>query len=432
MKPITKTLSPCLTLKTVCTDKFKTERISVVIKDIPDERRMPLTKFVLAVLKSGCRDYPNKRALNIRLDELYSSAVFPIFSRGGGCFTAGFCADMLGDEYVGDCVNVFDGTLDLLFKLFFDPILDENGRFLDKYIERERENICDTIRAAINVPRSYAIKRLIEIMYKGDDFALSSNGTVELVESISADELMETYRDLIENSSYEVFYIGAKTADEVERAVKSYFDRYSFGKPKNLSRSVDFSVDTKKVKRVNEEMKLSQGILTLGFKTGVNISCDMDYYAAKVLNEIYGGSPISKLFMNVREKMSLCYYCGSRFDAHKGLIFVSSGIEKSDRKKAEKEIIKQFRDIADGKIDEAEFTAAKKSLINSYLETTDSASGIERFYSVRDEYGVTDTIEDAKLKTNAVTLQDVIRIARNTKLDTVYFLCGKEGDDGED
>lgn len=429
MIPLTKKLSPCLTLKTVCTDKFKTERISVVINDSPDARRMPVTKFVFSVLKCGCKQYPTKRELNKRLDELYSSAVFPIFSRGGGKVSVGFGAEMLGNEYASDDVKIFEGTLELLFKLLFEPVLDEKGNFLEKYVEREREDICDSIRSVINVPRTYAIKRLIEVMYEGDDFAVPSSGTVEIVESISTEELMSTYSDLIENSSYEVFYIGAKTAEEVEECVKKYFERYSFGAPKTVKNKVDFSVDTKKIKRVDEEMKLSQGILTLGYKTGVNITCGREFYAALVLNEIFGGSPVSKLFMNVRERMSLCYYCGSRFDPHKGLIYVSSGIEKSDRKKAEKEIIKQFNEIVRGNVDEAEFSAAKKSIVNVYSETTDSASGIERFYSLRDEYGVSDSIEEAKMKINAVSLEEVIEIAKKTKLDTVYFLCGKENCD---
>ena len=151
-----------------------------------------------------------------------------------------------------------------------------------------------------------------------------------------------------------------------------------------------------------------------------------------VLNEIYGASPVSKLFMNVRERLGLCYYCSSRYDVHKGCLYVSSGIEKSDFAKAEKEIKKQLGDIQKGKISDAEFSAAVKSLTNVYTETTDAASAIERFYMLRDEYSVKDTIEEAKSNINRVTVEDVVRVAGNLKLDTVYFLCGKEDDGYEE
>ena len=432
MTPVIKKLLPSLTLKTVYTDKFKTERISITVEDKPHIRRTPVIRFVFSILKRGCAEYPTKMALNKRLDELYSSSVFPVLSRGGDSCRFGFASEMLGNEYATDDVNIFEETLDLLFKVFFEPLLDENGNFLENYIESERENICDSIRSVINVPRTYAAKRLVEIMYEGDDYSIPSNGTVELVNSISSRELIEAYRDIIENSSYEVFYVGTKSADEVGKLVKKYFEKYSYGASKEVPKCVGFSIDTKKVKRVQEEMKLSQGILMMGFKTGVNITCDKKFYAMILFNEIFGGSPISKLFMNVRERMGLCYYCNSHYDYHKGFIYVSSGIEKSDRKKAENEIIKQFKKIRNGKISESEFASAKKSIINIYSETTDSASGIERFYSTRAEYGVEDTIEDAKRKISEITLDDVIDVAQNIVLDTVYFLSGKgEADDEE-
>ena len=194
---------------------------------------------------------------------------------------------------------------------------------------------------------------------------------------------------------------------------------------------MSFAVDTKKIKRVTEEMKLSQGKLVVGFKSGINITCGKDFYAMLVLNEIYGASPVSKLFMNVRERLGLCYYCSSRYDVHKGCLYVSSGIEKSDLKKTENEIKKQLRNIQNGKITENEFSAAIKSLLNVYSETTDSASAIERFYMLRDEYSVKDTIEDAKRKICEISISDVVRVSQNLKLDTVYFLCGKE-EDGSD
>ena len=428
MIPVTKQISPFLTLKTVSTDKFKTERISITVEDIPDARRTPIERFVFSVLKRGCVSYPTQQKLNLRLDELYSASVSPFFLPGGARHKMGFCADMLADAYTGE--NIFEKTVELLFDMFWNPVT-ENGSFLEKYVESERENICDSIRSVVNNPRLYAVRRFLEVMYAGDDYSLSSNGTVELVNSITADELTSVYNELIKNSSYEVFYVGAKSADEVEATVIKYFEKYGYGKVKNARKAVDFAINTKKVKRVTEEMKLSQGKLVMGFKCGINITCGDDFYAMLMLNEIFGASPVSKLFMNVREKLGLCYYCSSRYDVHKGFLYVSSGIEKSDRAKTEKEILKQLSNIQKGKITDAEFTAAKRSLLNVYSETTDSAVAIERFYMLRDEYSVLDTIDVAKQKINAITLDDVLRIAKNIILDTVYFLQGRDGEEGD-
>ncbi len=429
MIPITKKLSPFLTLKAVTTDKFKTERFSLTVKTVPDKRLTPVTKFVFSVLKRGCEEYPTKKALNQKFDDLYSSAVYPIATKCGGCYRFGFSAEMLGNEYVLEDINIFEETLDLLFKIFFKPLIDENGQFLRKYVESERENICDAIKSIINVPRTYAINRFLETMYEGDLYSIASSGTVELINSITVEELMSAYYNLVQNSSYEVFYVGSKSPDEVEKAVIKQFNKYPYGKENYVDNRVEFKLDTKSVKRVNENIQISQGILIMGFKTGVNITCGKDYYSTLVLNEIFGGSPVSKLFMNVRERLSLCYYCTSRFNAQKGYIMAASEIEKSEKKRVEKEILRQFEKIQKGKITEAELSAAKKALINMYSETTDSASGIERFYEIRSDFGVLDSIEDAKRKVSEITLEDVVGVAQNIKLDTVYFLSGKEEND---
>ena len=427
MVPKTKRITPFLTLKTVCTDKFKTERISVTIETLPHKRITPIEQFAFSVLKRGCESYPTQRALNIRCDELYSASVSPVFLPGGGKHRIGFAAEMLGDGFVDE--SVFEKTLALLFDVFWNPLLDENGQFIKKYVESERENICDAVRSAKNNPRMYAIKRLIEIMYEGDEYSFSTRGSVDTVNSITVDELIEAYRDLVENSSYEVFYVGAKSSEEVEKAVLKFFEKSGFGKEKIIENKVTFDVDTKKVKRVNETMQLAQGKLVIGFKTGVNITCGNDFYAMVMLNEIYGATAVSKLFLNVRERLGLCYYCTSRYDVHKGFIFVVCEIDPDDRKKAEKEIIKYLKEIKKGRITDTEFESAKKSLLSVYSETMDSAVSIERFYMLREEYGVTDTVDDAKMAIEALTVSDVIRVSKNIELDTVYFLYGENNND---
>jgi len=430
MVPQTKIITPFLKLKTVCTDKFKTERISVTVETLPHIRQTPVERFVFSVLRRGCKNYPTQRSLSIRCDELYSAMVSPVFVAGGGKHRFGFSAEILSSEFVDK--NIFEDTLELIFDIFWNPLLDENGKFLEKYVESERENICDIVRSVKNNPRVYAMKRFFEIMYEGDQYSFSTRGSVDTVNSITSDELIKAYRNLVEKSSYEIFYVGPKSADEVEETVVSFFEKNDFGKERTIAINVMFAVDTEKVKRIDEKMQLSQGKLVVGFKSGINITCGKDFYAMVMLNEIYGATAVSKLFLNVRERLGLCYYCTSKYDVHKGCLYVVCEMEPRDRKKAEKEIIKYLEEIKKGRISDGEFEAAKKSLLSVYSETLDSAVAIERFYTLREEYGVEDTVDDAKNAINALTLSDVLRVSKNIKLDTVYFLCGDKENCGDD
>lgn len=418
-----KKLSPALNLSVVQTSKFKTEMLSVCMILPIDAHRSPVSLLSLSVLKRGTEKYPTQGALNLKLDSLYATSLSLRSNRIGGRNVLGFSADMLDRKYTDPSVDVFGETLDVICQMLFHPLCDEKGRFSSRYVESEKTTQCDTIESQINNPRTYAMKRCREIMFEGDAYGVSLLGTVERVKAIDLDELMDAYRTLVGKSRYEVFYVGSRGVDEVEARLKEQL------MPSLLHTETPFFAQEKawsregNIRRVDEEMPLSQSRLVLGFQTGTVLG-DEDFYSVLVLNEIYGPSPISKLFMNVRERLSLCYQCNSLYDAHKGVIFALAGINAADREKAEAEMLRQLDDIKAGKITKAELEAAKRSLLNNYRSVADSPSSIESFYMSRGEWGICISPEESMKKIAKVSLKDVLRVAERVKLDTVYFLEG--------
>lgn len=425
-------LSPVLGLSAVETDKFKTEMLSVCMILPIDAKRSPVSLLALSVLKRGTQKYPTQGALNRKLDSLYAASLSLRSTRIGARHVLGFSADMLDQKYTDGSVDVFGETLDVICQMLFHPLRNETGGFLDRYVESEKTIQCDTIESQINNPRSYAMKRCREVMFEGDAYGASLLGTAERVRAIDADELAEAYRTLVGKSKYEVFYVGSRNIDEVEVQLKeqlipslAHTEAEYLAQEKAWSRVGD-------VRRVDEEMPLSQSRLVLGFQTGTVLG-DEDFYPMLVLNEIYGPSPISKLFMNVRERLSLCYQCNSYYDAHRGVVFAIAGINADDRERAEAEMLRQLEDIKAGRISKAEFKAAKQSLLNNYRSVADSPSSIESFYLSRGEWGIHISPEESMKKIEKVTLKDVHRVAERMMLDTVYFLegSGKEETDEE-
>ena len=99
-----------------------------------------------------------------------------------------------------------------------------------------------------------------------------------------------------------------------------------------------------------------------------------------VMTALLGGTPISKLFVNVREKLSLCYYCSARFDPSKGLIFIESGVENENIEKAKAAILEQFDEIKNGKFTQDELDKVILALKNQLKAVGDSAGAIESYY----------------------------------------------------
>ncbi len=430
MKPTVKHIAPNLTLKAIKTDKFKSERISINFENKIDRRKMPLSLLSFSILKRGTEKYPTLKELNKKLDELYATIISTNVQRLGKNYFLGFSAEMLGAEYVDNNTDLLRETVEIIHEMLYRPLLS-CGQFIDKYVESEKENMIDAINARINNPRAYASSRCIEIMYKNDEFSIEQLGNVDMVRSFTNKEIVDEYRAIVSKCPLTVFYVGSRDIKDVQAVITDIFNEKRTDAVLCGDNRVSFDIDTKRTRYVTEKMDISQGKLVLGFKSGVNLTCEKDFYSMLVLNEIFGGSPISKLFLNVRERLGLCYYCSSSYSITKGSLMVSCGIDPNDKKRAQSEILKQFREIKKGRISKEEFSSAIKSLLNGYSETYDYPSRIESFYELRAAYSINDTIDDCKRKLLCVSVEDVIRVATDIKLDTVYFLYGDGEEDAD-
>ena len=360
------------------------------------------------------------RSINRHLDSLYGANVSGVVFKRGERQIIGFMASCLCNEYAFEETDILSGLTDVVKDLIFDPTLD-NGVFLSEYVESEKKNHTDYIMAQKNNKNQYAVSRCRQEMCKNEPYGISEYGTTEQTEKITPDSLYTAYKNFISVADIDVFFVGKCDDDKFRNDVRSMFcdiskDKVPFPCPQIIT-------DVKEVRTVEEEMDITQGKLTLGFRSGSTIY-DEDYAAFSLFNEIFGGSPSSKLFMNVREKLSLCYYCSSAPEAHKGLLMVASGIEVENKEKAQTEILNQLKEIQNGNISDEEFDSAVKSLINGYSELDDDAYSLSLWYYSRLMAGNTDTPQDAVNKIKALTKKDVINAASKVKLDTVYFLKG--------
>jgi predicted Zn-dependent peptidase len=142
------------------------------------------------------------------------------------------------------------------------------------------------------------------------------------------------------------------------------------------------------------------------------------------MTDIFGGGPYSRLFTNVREKESLCYYCAARYTRQKGIILVDCGIEEDNKAKAEAEILKQLQVMKNGEFEDSEFAASKMSITDSAKAVTDSMNGIDSWYSDRLFEKNPLSPEDFANIVENLNKDDIVKAANKVKLDTVYFLGG--------
>lgn len=397
-------------------DKFKSEYFSIQFIVPMAEETAALYALLPAVLNRGCATFPTKAALCRRTEELYAAGISGRVFKRGECQIIAFSAEMLNDRFSYDGTEIRKGTLQLLFDFLFRP-LTVGGVFDAAYVESEKKVLSDKIRAMINNKAKYALTRCTEIMCEGERYGIPECGREEDVAKITPQTLWEAYLRILREARVEIFYIGDAPHETIKTLARSFTDAIKERKPLSLPTCVRKKVET--VREAEETVSAVQGKLTLGFRIG-----HVDKVALRLFNAVYGSSPVSKLFMNVREKMSLCYYCQSTCDLTKGIMLVYSGIENKNFEVAKKEILNQLDEIRAGHITEDEFFCAKQSLCDMCRSVSDSPAALESWYlsaALTEDMRTPDEVAEAIC---ALTPSDMMKVAAEIDLDTVYFMRG--------
>ena len=424
-------LMPGVFLSHLRSDKFKTACMSVTLLTQLRRETAAMNAVIPFVLRRGTTRYSDMEQLSRRMDELYGAAVEPVVRRIGEIQCIGFYGSFPEPDYLPGGEALLGDTCALMAQLLLDPVT-RGGLLLPQYVDSEREKLLDIIRSRMNDKRSYALTRCIEEMCCYEDFAVSRFGSESEAENIHYKKLTRHYRELIQTCPVEIFYCVKTDFKAVSAAMRDAFSAMPRGE-------IDYDIGTDlrmnavedHVRFVEEEMDVTQGKLVLGFRLGECME-EPDIPALYVFNAVYGSGATSKLFMNVREKLSLCYYASSAVYLHKGIMLVSSGIEFDKLDAARDEILAQLDSVRRGEITDDELRSAKKSVASDLRAVQDSIGELEGFYLSQALDGLDYGPAELAALAEDVTKEDVQAIAESIECDLIYFLKGSGEEDGSD
>ena len=424
-------LMPGVFLSHLRSDKFKTACMSVTLLTQLRRETAAMNAVIPFVLRRGTTRYSDMEQLSRRMDELYGAAVEPVVRRIGEIQCIGFYGSFPEPDYLPGGEALLGDTCALMAQLLLDPVT-RGGLLLPQYVDSEREKLLDIIRSRMNDKRSYALTRCIEEMCCYEDFAVSRFGSESEAENIHYKKLTRHYRELIQTCPVEIFYCGKTDFKTVSAAMREAFSAMPRGEiDYDIGTDVRMNAVEDHVRFVEEEMDVTQGKLVLGFRLGECME-EPDIPALYVFNAVYGSGATSKLFMNVREKLSLCYYASSAVYLHKGIMLVSSGIEFDKLDAARDEILAQLDSVRRGEITDDELRSAKKSVASDLRAVQDSIGELEGFYLSQALDGLDYGPAELAALAEDVTKEDVQAIAESIECDLIYFLKGSGEEDGSD
>ncbi len=417
MKPVKIKIKENINLYYVHTKKFKTTTLGMYIHRPLTREETTLNSLLSSVLRCACPGYETRKELAEHLDDLYGAAFSSTVRKKGERQLICMNFQFVNQRFLDEDTDILGSVLELA-----DKAVLKQTDFNEEYVNQEKENLKQQILSVVNDKRSYATKRCTEIMCSDEPYGISRLGYVEDLENIDKATLLNHYKNVVLKSPVDIFVNGDTDIDEVEKKLKAMFENINV--EYTIPAPADVKKDVAEVKNVTEQQQIVQGKLSMGFRTNVYVN-DEDYPAMMMYNSILGCGIFSKLFNNVREKLSLCYYASSSVDYLKGIMLINSGIEVSNFQKAYDEILVQMEDIKKGNISDMEMSAALLGTVNAINSTSDNPFILDDYYLGRIVSGRMITLEELADSINRVTKEDVMRVAEKIQLDTVYFLSRK-------
>ena len=395
-------------IKKIETKKFKTNVYALYLTIPLTKENVTYNALIPTVLKRGCEKYNNQLEISKKLEEMYDATFGIGITKVGNNEVLKFYLESLNNNYLPNNEDLSKTSIEMLLNIVMNPYL-VNGKFDDDYVEQEKENLKKVIESRKDNKDTYATNRLLEEMFKEEPYGLYKFGNIDEIDNITSEKLYEKYKELIKNSEKYLYIVG----DVKNLNIESYnIDE------KEITISKEFPVKiSEKENIVKEQMDVTQGKLVIGLNTPNNKQEVIALY-----NTILGKGANSKLFLNVREKEGLAYSAGSTYLKRNNAIIISTGIEVSKYNKAVEVIKNQLKDMEDGNITEKEMKDAKQ-FINAGLNLiNESSENMIEYRFDKDLYNEEIDIEKYRKEIEEIKKEDIVKVAKQIKIDTIYFL----------
>ena len=409
------------------TNRFKTTTVSLSIAAPLDEHAGERALIIYLLSKTN-KMYPTVFKMNRALAGLYGAIITSSVSKSGESQILSLNLSCLDDRFTLDSKGIADECIKLLFSCFFEPDITPSG-FQSENVEREKSLLLQRIDSENDEKRIFAFNRMLEEMCKDEAYSLSKFGKKETIEKATGKILFDEWKKLVFNCPVQINYVGSKSKQEVEELVKPYFEKLE--RKDIIELHTEFLTEAYSPKTVEQKQKVKQGKLVIGLRAGMTYEMD-NYAALKVMTAIFGSGTVSKLFMNVREKMSLCYYCSASLINSKGIIAVQSGVETENAQKALDAIRHELDEVRNGNFTDETIEQAKMSICDSLYSVADSASKTDAWLKTFFTFGDFYTPEQIAKMIETVSREEIIVAALGVTEDTVFILESEKEDESDE
>ena len=404
-------------LHIIKTDLFKTITVKIFFREEALKENITKRNFLSRIMMLSTNDYQSKVELTKALQNLYAAQISATNRRLGNYLDTSFSLRVLHDKYTEE--GNFKKSLELLNSVILNPKADNNS-----FNEKEFSIVYEEYKADLNTlvedKMTYALIRGMEST-SSNVTSYRSIGYLEDLEKITEQNLYAYYKEMIKHNFLDIFVLGNVDEVEITNLFREVFNFDTFKKKQVEARVIE----PKKIstKKVIEKIKAEQDNLVMTLST-LGLTDYERNYPLSLFNTILGGGSESLLFKEVREKNSLAYTISSTPNKLDNLIIIRGGITSNKSEEAIKLIKKILKDLANGHISDELLDKAKEYYTSAIDDIIESSFQIIESYYMMELLGV-DDLETKRKKMLKVTKEEVVTVAKKTKLNTIYILKGE-------
>jgi len=405
---------------TIKTDKFKNCHMEITFYDNAKKEELGIRNFLVDMLCHSSKNYPKRKDIVIKLEELYQSFFYGVSSKVGNMVLSTFSYDFLSPNFIND-KNYLKNVLKFPFEIIENPNVKDDA-FDERSFNIIKKRILSDIESIKENPTNYAFRRALQTMDKDSITSSSVLGTKDEIENLTPEKLYKYYDKFFNNSLCNIYVIGNLNMDEVVKIINESFHNNCI---KN-HQIIPF-VDNKKRRKelvTKEEANFGQTTLVMGFNLG-DLTKDELYYTLTAYDEILcRGGLNSKIYKSLREENQLCYSVSSVCSKYDNLYYIYVSLEDKNVELAIKLIKQAIKEMAKGKISDEENDWAKKQLLNNLKVVVDNQSSLINNYTFNTIVG-TPLYDEIKENYHIVTKEAIANLGKKLKPNFTYILKGK-------
>lgn len=403
------------TLHLIKTDRFKTINIGLKLTKEYNKEEFAYLNLLARVLPiNGTKNYKTVNDITKKLESLYNTGIYFKSLQTSKNMSFEASLRIVNPKYTE--ISMYKESISMLKEIITNPLI-KNNEF--NYFDVTKNNLINSIKNIKDNLSVYSSLKFNEIFYKETIYEENSLKNLPLYEKLTNKNMYKYYLKLFNSFKIDVFVIGDYLEDEILSNVDDLLK--DFRQKDTSSKELYIPFNPKKSKD-KDKFTSTQSSLLVGLTIN-DLTEEEKFYTLLLYNTILGSMNNSVLFVNVREKNSLCYHISSTISKYTSSIIINSGINKTNYEKAVSLIEESLKSMTDEKMVNGLITNAKKTLNLAFNDFYENPAKIVGYYYLK-EFDEVKSIEERREKINNLTSKEISSLAKKVQIKEIFLMEG--------